>query len=439
MLFSFFNSALYFKWGYLLAASGLKKINPVLYYCGVCLNNPSLRLPKKSADDFFISLRIYKRILYQLCSSATPSILESGITEAIIDANAESRNIRINYLDKYSGDKKRLFISKDTLLAQSTATARLFFVIYLVVSSIPVFLFSIFARRKSNLPLLVMELLECSILLGILKKSKIKYVHYFSIYERDSNMVSFLLMKSGIYVNKIPSEVPLAFWNKVIVADELSFCFKYQTDEFIQFKETMFVSKTKMWAPEQVLNAKKEWLTKEKKIVKNNIGFYSSANWLRDEIGNVDLGKNEAVVENGILTILRNYVIHKPEMSICIFLHPLEKMPAYKAKVEEHYRPYLNEQVRISPIEVRTADAYNEVEIAVAQFSTIMFERIYFGFKTLIVPFGFEKYFIEESPFRNILAFSNQELVEKIEHNLGISEEKYFSMNHLIGYRFCDN
>ena len=74
-------------------------------------------------------------------------------------------------------------------------------------------------------------------------------------------------MKSGVYINKIPSEVPLVFANKVIVADELSFCFAYQKEEFEEFRETMFVKKTQQWVPETFFKVPKKLITSLKQNV----------------------------------------------------------------------------------------------------------------------------------------------------------------------------
>ena len=107
-------------------------------------------------------------------------------------------------------------------------------------------------------------------------------------------------MKNGFIVNKIPSEVPLVFANKVIVANQLSFCFGYQQEEFFYYKDTMFIDSTQQWLPELFFKTPINILKSSSKNigVVYEIGFFSSGNWLRDKLGDVDLGNDDLKNEN---------------------------------------------------------------------------------------------------------------------------------------------
>ena len=101
---------------------------------------------------------------------------------------------------------------------------------------------SCFSRNKLTYPLLVREIIECFTLNEILIKHRIKELFYFNIYER-SNIVAFYLMSKKLHVNKIPSEVPICFWNKIIVANTLCICFPYQLDNTINLKKQFSLMK----------------------------------------------------------------------------------------------------------------------------------------------------------------------------------------------------
>lgn len=432
-----FITAFYFKMAYLSHLFKLKNVYPKLYYCGLSLHNPSLRLPASSRKDWFIALRIIKRLMGLILNSK-PKMNVAGHEEAILDSNAGSKEIRLNYVNKMDSEKSRLFLSKEDLISGASPLLKLFFIIYLFLVVFPLFILSVISRDKSKFPLMVFEILECSALNEILNRNNIQKLHYFSIYERDANICAFITMKYAVIVNKITSEVPLVFWNKIIVSDSLSLCFKYQEDEMKKFNETIFVKEVKQWAPEQIFIAKKEWFNKVKNSKKGNIGFYSSGNWLRDEIGNTNLDKNEAQNEDALLKSLCEFVNTHSDLKLQIFLHPMEKDLKYQSKVEAHYKMFLGDKIVIVGRSIRTSDAFDQSEIAIAQFSTIMFERIYFGFKSIIVPFGFENSFIEESAFRNILAYSSNEMIAKLKAALAQSEEEYYQSNKLFGYRQSD-
>ena len=56
-------------------------------------------------------------------------------------------------------------------------------------------------------------------------------------------VVALLLQGLGIYVIKNPSEDPLYFNNRVVIADELGLGNAYQREEIEAYKDSMFVKK----------------------------------------------------------------------------------------------------------------------------------------------------------------------------------------------------
>jgi len=426
----------YYKIANLLVFFNIKKNSP-LYYAGKSLFQITYRLPNESKKDFFITLRIYKRIFINLFKRKNVFLkLNENTHTAIFDGNYNAFELRDKYIKTYSGEDCSFIISKNGLICFLSIYLTFFYLIILISSFIPVFFISLFSKNKFHLPLMIQEFFETIQLLYLLKKHHISKVHYFCIYERDSNICAFILMKFGVYINKIPSEVPLSFFNKTILANELSFCFAYQKEEFELYKKTMFVEKTNLWAPEQILNAPKRFLTirENEKNSTYDIGFFSSGNWLRAQLGDIDLGHNDKENEELILRGLITYS-KKNNLSLRLFLHPLEKRTEYKSTSEIYYKEFLqHENVSLADTMISSIEGFDIINIAVSLYSTLMFERIYLGFKTILAPFDYDDFPIKQSSLNQICAHNIQQLYAKLDVNLKLTTIGFFENNHLQNY-----
>lgn len=435
MIVIFFRTLGCFFIAVLTAALGLKKYNKKLYYSGISLNRLTFRLPENSRNDIFIIFRLYKRIMTSIFNSRIAVKFISDNPVAIFDNSSKSKELRIDYVEKLAGDKIGVFTGKDKLLGYINFQQATVDFVFLVITIIPLFLLSACNRDKSKYPLLAIEFLECFHLVLLFKNNNIHKVHYFCIYERDANICAYVLMKHGIFVNKIPSEVPLFFWNKIIVSDSLSICFKYQEEELSFFKDTMFINKLEHWVPENAFLAPARYYKRGKNNINNTIGFYSSANWLREYKGDVDLGENGKINEELLLKYLIDYVNLNKQLSLVIYRHPLEKQKQFLELSQKYYADKVNgSTILLAETEKRSADYFDEVELAVALYSTVLFERIFFGFKTLLMPLGHNDFFTNSSSFSSICAKNREELYQKITANLAISNEEYFIKNELVNY-----
>ena len=278
MFFSFFKVVFYFHFAIFLSLFDIKLFDVKLYHAGISLKKKSFRFLSESYRDNLITLRIFKAIWLKSFDNTRAYIkLNNDSKEAIFDIHNSSFDIRIEYVQKLSKKDMGFFIAKSNLLFIDNYLQKALVLLYLIIVFIPVFFISIISKNKVSAPLFVQELIEAFNLLVLLKKEKIKKVHYFCIYERDANLCAYVLMKNGFIVNKIPSEVPLVFANKVIVANQLSFCFGYQQEEFFYYKDTMFIDSTQQWLPELFFKTPINILKSSSKNigVVYEIGFFS--------------------------------------------------------------------------------------------------------------------------------------------------------------------
>ncbi len=435
MFLRFIKVFSFFLISVLLFKLRIKGKNVMLFYCGKSFNRASFRYPSNCKSDFFISIRIFKRIFISIFQKRKLLInYNSNSRKAIFDGSLNSSELRFNYIEKYSGYKNELIISKENLLNYYSLKTTFFISIFLIFSFLPILFFSIFSNNKLYLPLLVREFLECFILQEILINNKIKELNYFHIYERDSNIVAYILMRSGIYINKIPSEVPLCFWNKIVVADQLSFCFQYQLEEFEAFHKNMFVEKTQLWAPERILEAPQFVFNKNKdeSNPKYNIGFYSSGYWLREKKGHISLSNFKEIEELLLMKLIEYATINK--ITLRIYPHPLEKHQENQSITREYYlKKTLNSNISIANLEVPSINSFNEVDLGISIISTLMYERIFLGYKTLLFPLD-TKFPLINSSLNNICVSNSEELFNKINAVLNLKTSEYFRKFDIYKY-----
>jgi hypothetical protein len=433
LLFTFWNFAM----ALIRHKFGLKG-NEQLYYSGQSFHKSTYRYPDKSLRDPVIALRIYKRIFSSLFKEGKAAVYyknKSG--HAIFDGNMLGVDLRYNYVEKYTGIKNELFISKVDLVCYTGLAATILTVGGLLVTVVPVFLLSLVSKNKLHYPMVVSECLECFYLQNVIKRNAIKTLHYFCIYELDANICAYILMKQSVFVNKIPSEVPLYFFNQIVIADQLSFCFAYQQEEYEAFKETMFVKKTTLWGPEQILTAPVRFLEeREEKKTIYDIGFFSSGNWIRERMGDVNLGHKERENEELLLSTLIDYAT-KYNLSLRIFLHPNEKSAENEMISDEYYSRILhaNKNISVADKGRPSIEGFDEINIGIALYSTLMFERIFLGLKTILVPWGYPEFPLPGSGFKNICAASTSELEACLKINLNRTTDEFFILNNIDAYR----
>jgi hypothetical protein len=412
----------------------IKYFSPKLYYAILSLSDLTYRMPEVSKKDHLIVIRIYKKLYFELFKKKDCiELLNTNSNSVIFDGSKNSRDLRINYIEKLTKDTPSAIIWKAELLCYLNIYLTFFYIFLLTVTILPVFLVSLFQKNKYHFALFIEEFIECIQLRFLLYKNRLNKVHYFCIFERDANLCAFLLMNSGIYINKIPSEVPLHFFNQKIIANELSICFPYQKEEVAYFKKSIFIEKLTSWVPEQFFEAPKRFLLFDKQIKKSEfqIGFFSSGNWLREIIGDVDLGFNDSANEQLLFKTLIDYSVMN-NIKIQIFLHPLEKKEQYNKVVFDYYKKFIDDKiVFLADKNIKSIEGFDTIEIGVAMYSTLMFERLVLGFKTIIAPWDYIGFPIPNSSFSNICSKSRDDIIELIEKNINLTTDDFFRQNHI--------
>lgn len=412
-----------------------------LYLAGKSLFQKSFRIPQKFDQSFYFFVVVMKQIIrrYRCQEPHFISYSDSPYCENLIyDLQLNSAPLRYDYTCYHSQLKIHGFLAKDSLLNRSSIWTCLGDLVQGLLLFLILFPYSIlFKNKRAISQQIIIESIEIYRLYKICSQKKVRRVFFFSIYEKDANISTLLMQHLGIEVYKIPSEVPLCFWNKIIVANVLCICNSYQYEEIDFYKSDMLFDKTEFWGPEMMLKVQKQYTQHPTHNPKLILGFYSTASWVRALHGHMDQGVNMQENEHLLKTYLKEYCSMRTDIELIVFLHPKEKKETILEHTKKHYQSYFEGiNYKFAPFEKSTSELFANVNLAVAFNSTVIYERLYFGFKCLMMPLFTGEFPIKTSPLKNICAFSKYELIQKIDSNIALTPIQFFTQNHIENYPY---
>ncbi len=419
----------FIQYGYFIISYNLQlKKNNKVYYCGKSLiDKPqgSHRLHEANYTDWFIILRFYYRLLFTVCQSGGKYafVYESNGIGLYDDSSDEV--YRCDFIERVCGLRPSVFIDKSKIiniqlsLFQKIIVAITFSIICILL------LPASFSKRRALYALLLHEIFEHSVVEMLCKKYQIKHLFYSCIANKDSNASAYLLQKDGIYITKNPSEDPLYFHNQIIVADELGVCNPYQWAEIDEYKETIFVEKFSSWLPEQfkLLDIKHE-----PNIDNNEIGYYSSGNWLNKVLQHTDTsqGYDSYSAEAELEFYLKEYIHLNKQYQLRIYLHPLEKKESNMGFTIKHYQQIFgNASYSFADISKSTASMFSQSKVAVTVFSGIMTYRFYAGMKGILYNPYFKNFPIKGSIYDSISAKNKEQFFALLDESIQQSNYEF--------------
>ena len=101
-----------------------------------------------------------------------------------------------------------------------------------------------------------------------------------------------------------------------------------------------------------------------------------------------------------------------PSVSLIIFLHPKEKNK--KELTLKHYDAIFKGINYTLNFEKPSAAVFDMCEVGVSFFSTIIFERDYFGFKTIVFPIGYKEFPLKGTNWHKNSAYDKDQLFYKL-------------------------
>lgn len=403
------------------------------------LKNVSYRLPESAKSDRLIGLRMWSRLRNRLANPKPVFTQTDGNPHVLlVNANQHKAPAILSYIAHESGEMPGFCLGKEELpisgfeLDSKDRRNLLRFGLRTAWQCI-------WRKDRQNRSLLPLALMEAHQLLHFVKQHEIKHVYDFAPYLVDANWFTHLLTHHGVRVTRIPSSGPIKTHNRYTLGNTMVLSTPYQEEEAEVFSSTLRVNDFAKWIPEHALNYLDLdlYLSSPPAPPAKSIGFYSHAGWVRQTEGHTDDALRIPEAEVQILKDLREFLRSNPEHTLTIFLHPRERKPELADATKAFYSEHLQGvPFSFSPAETSSARSFHTVDIGVAAFSTILYERLFCGYKTLI-----GNYFMEDFPLKGStlegVCFSSDESMSKLLEEAGsTSTDQFFQNYRLTGFRF---
>jgi hypothetical protein len=393
---------------------------------------PSFRIPDQ-VSGFRLLAGSYGQA-FKKCWRFVPNkdfVNEGVSTHLVWDNFNRSKTSRLEQIKINGAVIPGIFVSREIAAPQQFLTRLT--TSLMLICSVPLFLLWILNPANKAVSLLPIELVEWAGLKEVIKRRQVKYMYLFSQYECDTNAMVLWLRKAGVTVNKIPSPNLLVIHSKDLVTDELTLSSPYQLDELHSNLIRASYHKLNYWVPEQFHLYHTSYKSR-KTAPTGSVGFYSHGSWIRKKSGLTDTGVGDVAAEEHLIALLSELLQAGQLDLVTIFLHPKEKKQRFE-EVTGYYNAVFGEgRFAIAPLDNSSAQLFDSVDVGIGAISTILFERLFLGCKTIFYPAGIADFPVENSSFRHICAFNKSELVELLQTMKQGSTGEVFNRLDLLKY-----
>lgn len=378
------------------------------------------------------------RAFYQLLKKPLVYLAPVSSSSIIIDLNKNAFPSRLKFIQYFKNLEEPAFVDlEDYSCFQNNWQKARFIIQYSPLVGLA-FITSLFFKDKTSFA----ELASHALIKQNLKKTlapNINYtIYHFCIYALSSNYLAAFFLSKNYRLIKFLSMAPLSLWNKNILTDQLILTTGYQKEELKYHEQSIMYSSHKIWGPERLYEYAPFYKDSNINPCSNKIGFYSTASWIRSKLNHIDQGIDMVKAEEIVLQVLGKVIAERPELELILFLHPKEKNRPL-LEIETHYTCLLgNVPFTFYDFETPSHLTFNEVELAVAFNTSLIHERLYMGFKSLLFPMN-PLFPISGTAMESICAKTNLQLEEKIIENLSLTNDRFFAKNNLEQYVFLKN
>lgn len=358
-----------------------------------------------------------------------------GSAFAILDNDFRHEALEREYIGRQAPETPVYFIAK-TLLTRAfhghyRAQTRWFF---FGLSNA----FRCFFNRKNRVQyaLHTVFVAELSALAFLVEREKVQGIYDFAPYLIDSNW-AYLFLKEGLEnYAKLPSPGPLKTHNRITLCDQLIISSAYHEEELPHLGQLRYTHLNK-WVPEWAFTYIDRYWEKPLESPKKTLGFYSHGSWLRRLEGHSDDKLRIDESEEQLLNDLSAFLDAHPDFHLTVFLHPRERKSADAATLKAHYDRFIfSDRYDFSDGSSPSTHCFEQVDIGLAAFSTILYERLFCGFKTLIGNYYTPDFPIQGSVLEAICFNDRSTLFTALTACAEETNESFFRNRSLMPYHY---
>jgi hypothetical protein len=125
----------------------------------------------------------------------------------------------------------------------------------------------------------------------------------------------------------------------------------------------------------------------------------------------------------------------QPQLKVLLFLHPKEK----KMNVEDvlsYYRSILGNRFEVAPLNERSVDQFEKVDVGVASYSSIVYERLFTGHKMIVGSFVDDGFPLKGSTLESVYFRNYDQFRDLFSNAASINLKTFFKKNNLSAYHF---
>lgn len=399
------------------------------------LNNKSFQLSADANHDRWIGFRVFYHTLKRYFGS-DKSFIRRENGDSLLLTNVHGNQERtLDYVQRFAGQTMSFVVMRANMAGHQRPYSGFDFFRFLGLSIRICFRCLFSSNGRANWALIIKEIFEIDTVLWLVRKHGISKVFDFLPYEKDANLMSYLLRKENIEVTFIPSLNPLKDHNRIMIADKLVLVTPYQMEEYKRiFFDTIRCGSILKWPPEGAYSIVDRYQKITESTPKFDLGFYSHGSWVRRREGHI--GSDHFMQqEEWVLEQLSKFLKQNNQLKILILLHPREKKMELN-EVRDYYERFLGNRFELSPLDVKSAEIFEWVNVGVAAYSSIVYERLFCGFKILFGGQALDDFPIEKSTLSEIFYKNYEEMVEKILSALQQSNDEFMEHYHLHGYNY---
>jgi hypothetical protein len=403
------------------------------------LENPSFRISQHDARKPLVALRVlYTTAKRYFSEDQSVNVIDDGQPSiAILDSYSKKQSFVADYVNRHSDEKAGLYLTKEALLNKVNRKYRS--LLYLVLWSLPLIVTSLLNKnRRGNRALVIHFVAEVAALIEFCEREKITKIYEYSPYLIDSNFQYLLLHKHGIEVTKIPSPGPLGTHHHTLLADRVVLSNPYHREEVDSGELNVRVDNYAYWPPEGAYGYIDLYAPEVPETTTNTVGFYSHASWLREKEGHADNGIRIGESEVWVLQCLADLLRKNPEIHLKIFAHPRERKPSELERTKAYYTNFFKDldNWEFGEEGVSSTSSFHHVDLGISAISTIIYDRLFSGFKMLV---GVKHHTIfprTSSSLHNITFFDEAQFESMVKRALNQTTDAFFSSNKIEDYRW---
>ena len=401
-----------------------KKLNRKIRYD--FFNQHSFSLPNSAKYDRLIGFRQLFRNLRKLwleriiLPDQQNDIKSVNFLYVLSPVNISKKLEYLKNIDQIKAGISRANLFLELNFLRKIQISLLLFIFY----SFVVFYVFLFRKNRINIALFPEIILQCYLLVKKLKILKCQKLYFFYTHEPESNFISHILISRDISIIKIPNTNPLFMFNKNMIASKVILTLGYQSEEVEIFSDYRNIS-IENWPP-FALN--KYYNHDFKTIINHKICYYSHGSWLRTREDHHLPKFDEVSVELNFLEKIKgiDFLTHL-EITVC--LHPKEKINSNIFNQAKNY--YYNIFGRnISFFKGESYESFNKFDVGFGSFSSILFERLHCGYKTILYTKGINDFPISNSKFERFITKDINDCENEIKNAVNTDCESFFN-NHL--------